>query len=302
MFVPTIGFALIAGAVFAYAFRSPNIPKAATIGVFLLLMTVSWLVVVQRNVEWKDNIALYTKTLEQNPDSHIVRRELGEIYLFKGDLEAAKTEFEYLVTNAPDWRDITMAYKGLGDYYRVQENSEKALEYYVKSAQTGNSPRDYVPHNAAGILFMEQENYLQAFSYFCRSLQLFPTEVAQNNFDAALSFIDTQYIQEGILHENIVAEFEESPIQNIVYLGQQCNEENCQFAFGFRAQNFEVLPPFLITGTSTNTGSEVEIQDKLYDAERVTIILQTSSSYEGDTISFLFPTCNSQYYEATSEQ
>jgi len=301
MFVPMIGFVLIAGAGLAYAFRSPKIPRAVTAGVFLLLIAVSWVVVAQRNQDWKDNISLFTKTLEQNPDSHIVRRELGEIYLLKGDLEAAKTEFEYLVTNAPDWRDITMAYKGLGDYYRLKGDADQAILYYEQSAATGNSPRDYVAHQLLGTMYMEREQYLKAFSSFCYSLGLYDgNQLVQQNFNSALSLIDMEYIQTGTLHEQTILQLNKSPIEKLVYRDSRCTEENCEYAFSFRAdQQIEALLPFLISAV-TSKGTQVEITPKSFDPETGAIVLQTDKSAEGKTISFLFPNCLGVYYEAST--
>jgi len=194
-----------------------------------------------------------------------------------------------------------MAYKGLGDYYRIQDDSETALEYYIKSAQTGNSPRDYVPHNAAGTLYMEKENYLQAFSYFCRSLQLFSTETAQNNFDMASSFIESEYIQKGTLRENILSEFEKSPINSITYINQRCAEGSCQYAFGLQSGSIKTLSPLLITAADGKDGFTIELEERSYDEKRRIIILQISDTYKDETLSFVFPTCTARYYEVFSK-
>jgi len=255
-----------------------------------------------RNTEWHDNEILYEVTLEKNPDVHIFRQRLGEIYMDAGRMAEAKAEFEYLTMNALDWRDIGIAYKYLGEYYLIQDDKETALEYYIKSTQTRDSPRNYMPNNVAGTLYLEQGNYLQAFSYFCRSLQLFPTEIAQSNLDAASRFIEAEHIEAGTLHKNIVAEFEKSPLNSIVYIGQQCAEGGCQYAFGVQSESIETLSPFLITVTNEKDGFDIELEERSYDAERRIITLQISDKYEDETLSFVFPTCTARYYEVKTAQ
>ena len=301
MFVPTIGFALMAGTAFAFVLRHPKIPKGTVIGVLAFFLVVSWVVVAQRNAEWRDNVTLYAKTLEQSPSAHIVRRELGEIYANQGEFEKAKAEFEYLIEKAPDWKDITMAYKGLGDYYTASGELDKALAYYTKAAETGHAPRDHVSYNNAAMLYMEKGNYLKGFAYFCQSLQLLPERnPALDSFNAALSVIESQYIEKDMLRRKIREELEKSLDEKIVYQDKRCDEKSCQYAFSFQAQQFEALPPFLITA-ATASAKELEITNKGFNPETGIIILELDSQYQDQPISFLFPTCQGRYYEVSSK-
>ena len=96
-FGPSIGFSFLLASLFSRALATPRIGKLGALLALSFLLIISWLSVSPRNLEWRDNITLYTKTLRQNPDSHIVRRELAAIYIEQGDLEKGKREFEEIL-------------------------------------------------------------------------------------------------------------------------------------------------------------------------------------------------------------
>ena len=276
--------------------------KVMVLSLVGILIVFSWMTVFPRNKVWKDVGTFYTTTLEQKPDAHFMRRELGEFYFQQGELEKAKSEFEYLIEHAPDWKDVTMAYKGMGDYYRALGDSDRALDYYQTAIDTSsNAPRDYVVYNHIGVLHMDKKEYLKGFAAFCQSLGLFSeSQSVQGNFQDALAFTDTEYIQKSILGEKIREEFNESPEQKIVYQDKRCDDTSCQYAFSFQASQFEILPPFLIIGTTTSR-DEVEIINKSFNPETSIIVLELDSSYQDQVLTFLFPTCQGIYYEANTD-
>jgi len=48
-------------------------------------------------------------------------------------------------------------------------------------------------------------------------------------------------------------------------------------------------------------GFDIELEERSYDDKRRIIILQISDTYEEETLSFVFPTCEARYYEAFSQ-
>lgn len=83
------------------------------------------------------SIHVLTEGLKHNPGYITAKSFLGRLLLEKGDLAAAKKEFEDVVKTIPD---NLMAQRKLGDIYALEGNREKALEHY-KVAQSLN-PRD----------------------------------------------------------------------------------------------------------------------------------------------------------------
>jgi len=272
-----------------------------------IMIVSSWAIIFPRNKDWKNFETMYTITLQQTPDAHIIRRDLANEYFQQGDLEKSRVEFEYLIENAQDWKDITMAYKGMGDYWRIQGDEEQTLSYYLQAAQTaGFSPRDWVVYNDIGVIYMQREEYLTGFSYLCQAMQLFPTQQVQQSIDASLTAIDETYIQTDTLTATILDQFEPAPVVNIVSVGNRCDDDTCQWGFSINPNSFDVIPPFLITASAphawrANTTAPVEITNTGFDQQNNVIILETDVEYEDTEVSFTFPTCARTYYEVSTE-
>jgi len=73
--------------------------------------------VMQRNRVWSDDLTLYTRTLETNPDAHVIRNNLAAIYYDRGDLVRAGHEWELALAGKPD-NVVTM--NALGMLYTQQ--------------------------------------------------------------------------------------------------------------------------------------------------------------------------------------
>jgi len=311
-----IGLMLVAGyflarvpsltAHYAPALRKAHVfaPHAPLVLFITLFLIISAALVLPRNIQWKNNEVFFTTTLEQNPNAHILRRELGEVLYLKGDLEGARYHFDYLIQNAPDWKDITMAYKGMGDYWRAQGEEEKTLQSYIRATETGFSARDFVVYNDVGVVFMERGQYLLGFSYLCQSLQLLPEgNPAAASLNSAIAIIEEEYIESAILHTAIRDQFAPAQEPNIQHLGTRCDATSCQNAFAVNPQSLDVIPPFLITATQPHawkkdTQVPIEITNQSFDPSQSVIILETDAQYENTEITFLFPTCSREYYEA----
>jgi len=307
LFLPTVGFALAGGYAFSFLIKTyPSLflktpQRFFWIISLVFLVGAAWFLIYERNKDWKNNETISLKTLEQNPNAHPVRSQLGLWYVRRGEGEKGKEQLEELIKRAPDWKDITMAYKGLGDYYRIQGDEEQTLAYYVKATETGFSPRDYVVYNDVGVIYMDRGEYLKGFSYFCRSLQLLlENEATQQNFESSLAAIEAEYIKSGTLYEAIQEQFAKAPTQKIEFLDTKCGEESCQYAFAFRGdQQIEALPPFLIAA-QTQAGKEVAILNKGFDQAASVIVLEVSSALQNKAMTVVFPSCGGVYYEAAS--
>ena len=189
-----------------------------------------------------------------------------------------------------------MAYKGLGDYWRAKGDLDKALEYYIQSTQTAPlNPRDFVPFNDAGMIYMEEKKEpLLALTYFCQSLSLFPTEQTQQNFDKALSLVEEN-------PQSITDTFSPAPTQNIKYLDTRCEKGSCQHAMALNPANKDVILPMLITASDTRNRS-VDITNQSFDPQQSVIIIETDIKYEDEDLTFLFPTCSRTYYEVKTRE
>jgi len=272
----------------------------------LLIITVftgSWLIIFHRNKDWRNNETIFLATLGKNPEAHNFRYQLGTVYLEKGDWEKAKLEFEEVIRRNPAWRDITMVYKSLGDYYRLKNDLDNALAAYQKSVETAApSPRDYVSFNDLGVAYLDKGNYLKGLIYFCQSLQLFPqAETAINNLNQTTAVIQKEYIDKGIVYQKVTEEFIESAEEKIQFVDKRCSETLCQYLFSFQSPFPEVLPPFLIAAVSLPENTIVPVKNSSFDPQQRMIMVQIDETNINKKLSFIFPTCQGIYYREEVE-
>lgn len=266
-----------------------------------VIVAVVWVFSWQDNKVWRNNETLYAKILSQAPSIHGIRYQLGQLYYEKGELEKARSEYEEIIRRDPEWQDITMAYKGLGDYWRAKGNLDESLENYQKAVDSAvPSPRDYITFNDLGAAYMNKGNYLKGLSYFCQSLQLLPeNQTTIDNFNVAISAVDSEYGQKGILYENIQQELRESSGKDIIFQRKECKDD-CYAEFVLRSPNLEVLLPFLISAVALPDNENMEIINPSFDSQQGIISLGYDGKFGDKAVSFVFPTCGGAYYEAST--
>jgi tetratricopeptide (TPR) repeat protein len=171
---------------------------------------------VRRNVDWKDNFTLYSRTVEASPDSAVMQDLLAEaLRTERGDLAGAEHHYLLGITAAqesqpPQLLQVAVGNVGLAYIYNQRGQYEEALKSLDKAqvadpdypeirivrgvvlTQAGRSEeaekilREVLktyPHNenalnALGIIALEREDYGQAIDLFEQALRwLGPTDV-----------------------------------------------------------------------------------------------------------------------------
>ncbi|MCH7604865.1 tetratricopeptide repeat protein [Patescibacteria group bacterium] len=303
LFASSIGFALLLSSGFVYLLRS-RIQRIRVFGVVLLgvLLLGSWVTTASRNSVWRDDFLLYETTIQQNPDAFAIRRNLAVELTAAGRYEEAIVELEAVLQRNSEWRDISKVYNNLGDAYRSAGDFDTAFLYYEKFAEVSDE-NNFKPYNNLGALYFERGEYLNSLVFACKATELNPgaQEPQFNLRRLVLLFDSVQEDNLDLLHQDIVngEVFQKSDETRIVNTGLSCNTDRCLFAFASGFQPGEVLFPFLIFG-STETGQIIRGQNPSFDAQTGAIILATSPQYETEPLTFIFPTCEGIYYEATT--
>ena len=300
LYLPGIGLMIIiAHAISRALFVSKHMQYGILFGVGIV-MALSWTIVFPRNNDWNNETLLHIETLKDYPNAHRIRRGLAQLYFSDGEYEQARSEYEALIQRAPTWSDITMAHKGLGDYYLQKGDKDQALASYIQSTQTAHmQPRDWLPFHIVGTLYEEKEENLLAFTYFCQSLQLFQTEQTQQTFQISLEKVQDTIITQNLLIPSLKEKFQSSQEKNIQYLDKRCDDKTCQFAFAFNPESKDIIAPPLITAFTQIKKQEkpILITNSSFDPTQNIIILEADPQYEESDITFLFPTCGRVYYE-----
>jgi tetratricopeptide (TPR) repeat protein len=87
--------------------------------------------VIPRNRVWSDDLTLYTRTLETNPDAHVIRNNIAANYYDRGDLVRAGREWELALAGKPDnvvtMNALAMLYTQRGRYADATSMVQRAI-------------------------------------------------------------------------------------------------------------------------------------------------------------------------------
>ena len=68
----------------------------------VVLAAISLVAVIRRNSIWRDDLTLYTRTLQTNPDAAIIRSNLGALYYDSMQFDRAIAEWQIALAQKPD--------------------------------------------------------------------------------------------------------------------------------------------------------------------------------------------------------
>ncbi|MDP9340168.1 MAG: tetratricopeptide repeat protein [Acidobacteriota bacterium] len=98
------------------------VPRRVMVCGFALMLVVSLVAVIRRNTIWRDDLTLYTRTLQTNPDAAIIRSNLGALYFDALQFDQAIAEWQVALAQKPD-NIVTMNALGIG-YTRLGRYAE----------------------------------------------------------------------------------------------------------------------------------------------------------------------------------
>jgi Tfp pilus assembly protein PilF len=206
-YIPMMGVLVIA--VWATAeFVSTSRPMqrmaiAAASCIVLILITLT----LRQESYWKDDVALFSHTLEVtsgnnvahdllglalaqqgrlaeaaphfyaaleiNPRDEMAHANFGYYRLAEGDAAGAAQQFKLAISNTGNRRMAAQMYADLGALAWKQRDIEAAKNFYFESLR--RIPEQYRANLNVGLLFYEQGNLVEARCYIERSLAIFPT-------------------------------------------------------------------------------------------------------------------------------
>jgi len=97
-----------------------------------------------------------------------INKELGECYLFMGDLDKAEVYYRKALNSAGEYPD---SYLGLATIAVQRGQLDSALTLYLKAADKNGGDKAMA---GAGLVHMEQGNHDEAMGYFERALSMNP--------------------------------------------------------------------------------------------------------------------------------
>jgi Flp pilus assembly protein TadD len=243
LYLPSVGFCLLTVLMAARVGRSLperfRLPAEAVVLVAVLLLFAPW--TFARNSVWKDDAALFTRTLETSPNAPFVQDMVAAVQPNNATGQSS-AESHYLTAislaekaTPPDWLERAIAGEGLASIYVARGDFDRALRALAQVrladpkdpqvdgeeglilTQAGRwteaetalrravviNPNDANVLNALGLITWQHEGHLdEAASYFSRALE-FHTE--GDDFNASLhSNLGAVYGQQGRFADAIV--------------------------------------------------------------------------------------------------
>lgn len=124
LFVPSIGFALVVADLLR------RLKQKLALGLLILYLGSSWWIVFHRNMDWKDNLSLWTDTASKSPKSATAYYNLAHAYASRGDLARAIDRYEKTIEVDPFY---VKAYVNLGTVHFNRGELRLAETFYKKA-------------------------------------------------------------------------------------------------------------------------------------------------------------------------
>lgn len=182
-YLPLIGiFIAIAwgGAELVTRWRPGGRSLAPAAGAAAIIALVLCAVAAQRAVQpWRGSIPLYENALSINPRNNIIRLNLGNVLVERGDAERGMAHFRTALEVNPDYID---AHHNLGLALAGRKRYNEAVTHYTEMIRI--RPDHAIAHNSLGKALRAQGRDEQASNHFRRAIEL-GLEWRQTHYDLA---------------------------------------------------------------------------------------------------------------------
>jgi protein O-mannosyl-transferase len=154
LYLPSVGFCWVAAwcgvRVWKVAGKRAPRVRPALAACLVLLLALCSIRIVTRNADWSNNFRLFTRTLAQQPDAWPILINIGTEYYARGDINAAKREWERALRVR---LQSPVALSDLGLVYAKEKNYPQAVAYFKEAMKL--KPLDTDPHLNLGVTYLE---------------------------------------------------------------------------------------------------------------------------------------------------
>jgi tetratricopeptide (TPR) repeat protein len=146
LYVPSLGFFVIlaVGIVKFFELKMPSSLKFLKIFIILflvLIFTFYSFLTIKRNLDWKDELTFYQKTIRSSPYSPRMHNNLGNVYISKRLYDEAVEEFKKAIEVIPYFpvkmgpNFLAKVHNNLGSAYYYKGLYNRAVEEYKKALE-----------------------------------------------------------------------------------------------------------------------------------------------------------------------
>lgn len=175
LYTPSVGFFLmIAGLLdplVDHPKAAPALYAAGAVVLLLLSLRTVW-----RNTDWRDDLTLWSQTVQVAPQTARARNNLGSAYLRRGEIARAEEEIETAVRLQPDF---ATAHGNLGKIAFDRDDLERA-ERELQTAVRLNAD-EMIPHLWLGTVLVRMGRVPEAEQQFRAALAKAPYDAYAHN-------------------------------------------------------------------------------------------------------------------------
>lgn len=183
LYLPSVGFcfliALIIGRI-----RSERAVIAVTIFIALFYSYIT----VNRNLEWKDPVIFWSKTVKASPRNARAYNNLGIAYYRKGKIKKAIASYKKSIEINPKY---ARPHDNLGVAYNDMGKIEEAIESFKKAIEIDRKHED--AYNNLGNIYAIIGDNEQAIAFYKKVIKMNPDHAAVNNNLAVLYYYEKKY-------------------------------------------------------------------------------------------------------------
>jgi len=209
LYLPSIGFCWILAWGWVNCWRRVERRqiRRAMVAAALVTGALCVLRIAARNRDWRNDVRLYTRTLEVTPGSPRVMDALGLAYWRDGQLDAAEQEWRRLLVSNPE---MPSPWSYLGVVLAQKKQYAEAVRCFKRSLELAPSSAD--THLNLGAAYAEQERMDLAEIEFRAAVSLSPLSIPARNvlgklyFDSGrLDAAEEQFRQSIAIESNVAA-------------------------------------------------------------------------------------------------
>ena len=170
LYLPALGLMVVLADQLARLSGALRRPRALAWGVVAVAAVLAGLT-IRRNLDWKDDLALFSSALRVNPESPDARFAYALALAQRGDVEGARREWERIVATDPGH---TGALSQLGTYHAERGRFAEAGGYF--SRVLALDPRDVEARFDMGLLLERMQRPREALEQYEAFVALHPVD------------------------------------------------------------------------------------------------------------------------------
>ena len=165
LYIPSVGFCILLAIGMDKGLQLNRVFK---LGIIFILLFYSW-ATIKRNNDWKDDLILWSRTIDKYPDNFQAHNNLGCVYSWQGKYDEACKEFKEALRLYPQ---SVSAWLNLGNVYILKGKYHKAIEALKEVLEL--APAHISAHNNLGVCYANMGLYNEAMTEYKKVIKLNP--------------------------------------------------------------------------------------------------------------------------------